>query len=122
MAKRSTHKNSDQEPAVLGKGLHVVGHVRGAGDLRIEAQVEGEIAVVGLLHIDPTATVNGSVDVQSAVISGVLNGDIKAQGAVEITATGSVSGNVSAGQFSLEQGARFDGEVEADFDLPEAIA
>ena len=53
----------------------------------------------------------------------MLEGEAVAlEGAVTITATGQLNGDVKAAEFSLEEGGQFRGRVEANFDLPEAIA
>jgi cytoskeletal protein CcmA (bactofilin family) len=115
-------RSADVEPAVLGQGLRVVGRVRGQGDLRIEAEVEGDVSVTGNLHLDEVGQITGSVDAESVVVAGSLNGDATARGAVAITATGRVRGTIRAPELSLEEGGGLEGDVEAEFDLPEAIA
>ncbi len=110
------------EPAVLGKGLRVRGRVRGEGDLRVEASVEGDIEVSGALELAPGATVTGAVQAQEVVVSGALEGDVNATGPVTITTTGSLRGEVSAAELQIEEGGQLVGTVEAKFDLPDAIA
>ena len=106
---------------MLGKGLRVRGRVRGAGDLRVEATIEGDVVVDGALDLGDGSSVAGGIEAQSVTISGELTGDVTAQGSVAITATGSVQGNVKASEVSLEEGGRFIGEIDADFDLPEVL-
>jgi cytoskeletal protein CcmA (bactofilin family) len=108
--------------AVLGQGLRVRGRVRGDGDLRIEAQVEGDVSVSGALELGEGSRVQGAVSASSVAIAGELEGDIEAQGAVSIGATGALRGDVVAGEITLEEGGRFHGTIQADFDLPKAIA
>lgn len=110
------------DSAVLGKGLRVRGRVRGDGDLRVEANIEGDVVVDGTLELDTGCTVVGGVEAESVTVSGDLTGDVNVRGSVAITATGSVQGNIKAAGLSLEEGGRFIGEVDADFALPDAIA
>ncbi|RLB57084.1 MAG: hypothetical protein DRI90_18235 [Deltaproteobacteria bacterium] len=110
------------ERAVLGAGLQVRGRVRGDGDLCIKAVIEGDVTVSGALELSAGAKVNGAVEADSLVVAGALEGDVTARGVVAIAATGSVSGNIAAGELSMDEGASFVGRVDADFDLPEAIA
>ena len=110
------------KPAVLGKGLHVHGRVRGDGDLRVEAQIEGDVVVSGNLELDEGASIAGGVEADAVVVAGVLTGDVSARGAVAITASGKVEGDIKAAELSLAEGGSFVGSVNADFDLPEAIA
>lgn len=115
-------RHAEGDPAVLGQGLQVVGKVRGEGDLRVEAQVDGDITVSGHLHLAEAGRVTGSVQAESVTVSGLLEGDASARGMVTITATGRMRGNVRAPELSLEEGGGLDGRVEGDFELPDAIA
>ena len=109
-------------PAVLGKGLRVRGRVRGEGALIVEATVEGDVVVAGALELGEGSEVAGRVEAGSVVVSGSLVGDVDSRGGVAITATGRLVGDVRATELSLEEGGQFAGQVDADFDLPEAIA
>ena len=110
------------EAAVLGRGLKVRGRVRGQGDLRIEANIEGDVNVTGALELGEGGSVHGGVTAHSVAIHGEIEGDIEAKGAVAIAATGVLRGDVSASELVLEEGGRFHGTLAAEFDLPDAIA
>lgn len=110
------------DSAVLGRGLRVRGRVRGEGDLRVEAQIEGDVVVSGALQLEDGASIHGGVEAASLVVAGTLEGDVSARGTIAITASGSLRGDVSAAELSLDEGGTFVGNVDADFDLPKAIA
>ena len=62
--------------------------------------------------------VEGDIDVGTVVVRGEVEGDIRARnGAVRIESGGRVRGDVS-GEFSLEEGAEFVCNIEADYDMP----
>ncbi len=107
---------------MLAKGLRVRGRVHGRGDLRVEAQIEGDVVVDGALELEAGGAVAGAVQAASVTVAGELVGDVIARTSVAITASGSVQGNIKATELSLQEGGRFIGEIDADFDLPEAIA
>lgn len=110
------------EAAVLGGGLRVRGRVHGEGDLRIEANVEGDVTVTGALELGQGAEVRGSVSARAVTIAGLLEGDVAARGEVVVTATGALCGDIEASGLVLEEGGKFHGLVASDFELPEAIA
>jgi cytoskeletal protein CcmA (bactofilin family) len=56
------------------------------------------------------------------VIAGSLEGDVRAEVDVVVTASGSLRGDVDAPGFVLEEGGQFHGNVSAEFDLPDALA
>ena len=118
----ATSRTPSAEPAVLGRGLKVVGRVRGEGDLRVEAEIEGDVSASGALHLDEAASVRGTVDADSVVVAGELDGEARARRSVLILATGRVRGDVHAPEVSLEPGGGLDGRIEAAFELPKNLA
>ncbi len=108
--------------AVLGRGLRVRGRVQGSGDLRIEAQVEGDVTVSGALALGEGASVKGGVSAQRVTIDGEIEGDVESRGPVTIGATGSLRGDVTASELTLDEGGRFHGTIQAEFDLPDELA
>jgi cytoskeletal protein CcmA (bactofilin family) len=115
-------KGASSNGAVLGRGLRVRGRVQGTGDLRIEAQVEGDVTVSGALDLGEGASVKGGVTAQRVSIDGELEGDVESKGPVAIGATGSLRGDVTASELTLDEGGRFHGTIQADFELPDEIA
>ncbi len=68
---------SDEAGAsVLGRGARVRGRIGGDGDLRIEGQVEGDVAISGELTIEEGASVTGDVGAGAVVVGGALRGDV----------------------------------------------
>jgi cytoskeletal protein CcmA (bactofilin family) len=77
----------------------------------IRGKVSGIIDAKGLLVIDESALVEANISASRVVIRGTVKGDINAAEKVEITATGKLTGNVSApeGRFFMETGCMFNG-------------
>ena len=111
-----------EELAVLGNGLAVRGRVHGEGDLRIEGSIEGDVRVAGHLELADHGRIKGRVEASAITIAGGLEGDVHTSGAVHIAAGGSLQGDVAAAELSLDEDGRFNGRVDAEFDLPEEIA
>jgi cytoskeletal protein CcmA (bactofilin family) len=123
MVKGSASERSEGLPtAVLGRGLRVVGRVRGDRDLRVEADIEGDVSVGGTLHLDEASRIVGSVEADVLIVAGRVEGDVSARKSVTITGTGNVRGTVSAPEVSLEEGGGLDGRIDAEFDLPPGLA
>lgn len=98
------------------------GRIGGEGDLRIEGEVEGDVAISGDLSIEEGASVTGDVGAGSLVVGGALKGDVAARGQVTIRATAQVEGDVGGAEVSLEEGASFHGRIAAEFDLPVGLS
>ena len=75
----------------------------------IKGRVSGQIRSSSELYIDEKAVVEA--DIQAAVVSvkGVVKGNIAARERVELFATGSVHGDVTAPTVTMETGCRFNG-------------
>jgi cytoskeletal protein CcmA (bactofilin family) len=114
-AARST---GEETASVLGRGARVRGRVAGDGDLRVEGQIEGEVAISGELTVEEGASVHGDVGASAVVVGGTLRGDVTARGVVTVRATADVEGDLGGAEVSLDEGASFHGHIEADFEMP----
>ena len=94
------------------------GRISGDGDLVVEGQVEGDIAVRGDLTIGDDAKAHSNVDANAVTIRGELEGDVSARGVVRIEAGAKVRGDMRGESVALEEGAEFVGRLDADFELP----
>jgi cytoskeletal protein CcmA (bactofilin family) len=77
----------------------------------IRGRVSGIIDARGLLVIDENALIEANISASRVIIRGTVRGDINATDKVEITATGKLTGNVTApeGRFFMETGCTFNG-------------
>jgi cytoskeletal protein CcmA (bactofilin family) len=97
----------------LGAGLHIKGEITGNEDLRLDSRVEGLVSIGGFrLTVGPGAHMNGNIVAREAVISGEVNGDIRACDRIEIMKSASIVGDLSTGKITIEEGANFKGSVE----------
>lgn len=78
--------------------------------------------VGGALELSEGCEVAGKVEAASVVVSGALVGDVDSRGAVAVTASGRLQGDVRGTAVTLEEGGHFVGEIDVEFDLPDAIA
>ena len=104
--------------AVIGRTTRVRGRVSGDGDLIIEGNVEGDIAVRGDLTIAEGGRATSSIEADAVTVRGELEGDVRARGIVRIEAGARVRGDVQGESVALEEGAEFVGRLDASFELP----
>ena len=100
----------------IGPRTRLRGRLHGDGDVSMEGQLEGNVTLGGKLTIQE----GGSAS--DVVVAGELEGPVRSDGALHVAATGRVNGVVRVTALSLEDGARFHGEVHASFDLPAELA
>jgi cytoskeletal protein CcmA (bactofilin family) len=120
MAQARTSSRSDNGGgARIGNGARVRGRIHGEGDLVIEGTVEGDVAVRGELTIAEGGSVSSeAVEAQTVTIAGALEGDVSATGPVRLAAGSRVRGNLRGSTVSIDDGARFSGRLDCEFDLP----
>lgn len=100
--------------AWIGKAVRVEGKVISAEDLTIDGDVEGSIELGNhCLTIGVDAAVKADLLARTITISGAVTGNVRASDKVDLRATGSVNGDISAPQFVMADGATVVGKVEA---------
>jgi cytoskeletal protein CcmA (bactofilin family) len=114
----STHASAAGE-ARIGSGARVRGRIHGEGDLVIEGHVEGEVTLRGDLTVAEGAELSSkAIEAQSVTIAGSLEGDVNATGPVRLGASARVRGDLRGSTVAIDEGARFSGRLECEFDLP----
>lgn len=128
--------NKDQQPAApnaanvpgtlgrgnsyLGPGLSIRGEISGNEDLKLDSNVEGLISIGGFrLTVGSGARVSGDIVAREALISGQVNGDIRAVDRIEIMKSASIEGDLTTGKITIEEGANFRGSVEVGASNPQ---
>ena len=97
----------------ISGSVMVRGDVVSTEDLVIDGQVQGTIDLGNhALTIGPSASVIADLDAKVVTISGKLVGSVMASARVELKATASVEGDVTAPNFVMEEGATLKGRVD----------
>jgi excisionase family DNA binding protein len=77
-------------------------------NLRINGEFDGNLTTKGSLTVGETASVKAQIKGENVIISGKVNGTIKADN-VKLFSTAEVYGDIQAAKVSIEEGAIFDG-------------
>ena len=116
---RATVRGGNGPDARIGGGARVRGRVHGDGNLVIEGHVEGELTIHGDLTITEGASVTSqTVEAHAVHITGTFEGDLAASGPVRVGTGARVRGNLRGTAISIEEGARYSGRLDCEFDLP----
>ena len=104
---------AEAEPGgLLGKGSRFEGKLDFDGTVRIDGMFKGDISSEGRLVVGASASIEGQIDVGTAIVSGKVVGGIRARSLLELKASARVHGTIAAGALVVERGAHFDGAVE----------
>jgi cytoskeletal protein CcmA (bactofilin family) len=100
--------------AWIGKSLVVQGKVISMEDLTIDGRVEGAIELGDhSLTIGAGAAIEADLVAQRIIICGAVTGNVLANEAVDLRATGSVDGDIRTPRFVMAEGATVKGRVDA---------
>ena len=103
--------------AWIGRSVRIEGKVVSEEDLTIEGHVEGAIELGNhSLSIGPAAAIKADLFAKNITISGEVKGNVKALERIELRATGSVEGDVTAPRFKMADGAVVAGKVDVGGD------
>jgi cytoskeletal protein CcmA (bactofilin family) len=112
---------ASEDPCFIGSKTTVRGQVSGRQDLVVEGRIEGQIHLESQLTVEESATVEADVEASVATIKGEVRGPIVASREAVLLATARVAGKVRAPSITIEDGARFSGEIEMDVELPAGV-
>ena len=99
--------------ATIGKSIQIEGTLTGNENLTIDGKVQGRIRLNGhSLTIGPNGKIDAGLRAKMIVVRGEVNGNIAADDKIQITASGSVKGDLRAPRIALDDGAQFAGSVD----------
>jgi len=106
------------ERAVIGPSIVVTGEIRGEEDLLVQGRVEGTIELAAhSITIGTDGRVQADTHGRIVTIEGEVEGDVRGEEKVVLRPTARVRGTITAPRVALEDGARFQGTIDMDFEL-----
>ena len=94
---------------LISEGCKIEGLVTGTGNFMINGEVEGECDIDGSITIVKGGHCKGVVKANSIIVAGTVDGDIIANGQVEISSTAKISGTVTGEAIAVAEGAIVEG-------------
>lgn len=100
--------------SIIGPGMSITGDLMTEGTVRVEGRIEGTVRAGKAVIIGKSGEVVGEVITQDAVIGGRLRGTLVAESRLELQATSDIEGQIRAPaqHLQLEEGARFNGQIQ----------
>ncbi|NLW18043.1 MAG: polymer-forming cytoskeletal protein [Firmicutes bacterium] len=96
---------------VIGQGAVINGTVKTEGTLRVDGKIEGEVHVTGDLIIGESGLIAANITAQNVSVAGLVKGNIRADGKLNLLASGKVYGDIHVNDLAVSQGAILQGEV-----------
>lgn len=101
----------DEINAFLGAGTTYEGRLHFQGSVRIDGAFLGEITSEGSLVVGREANIQGNIQVGQLVLSGRVEGDVRAAERVVLHKTAVLHGTVRSPRLVMEDGAVLEGTV-----------
>ena len=103
--------NSQETTTYIGKGAKFNGEITGEGNFVIFGRVDADCVVDGSVNVAVDGCCKGTINATNVVIAGQMEGDVNASDRIEVTATASVTGKLSAKFVAVAEGALIDGNI-----------
>jgi cytoskeletal protein CcmA (bactofilin family) len=94
---------------VIGLGAAISGDVRGNGLVRIDGDIDGNFETTGQVIIGPQARIRGNVTAKSAIIHGVIIGDVQAEESIHLISSAAVIGDISTRALQVDENVIING-------------
>jgi cytoskeletal protein CcmA (bactofilin family) len=108
-------KSNGRIDTLVGRTAKVAGDVEFTGGLHLDGRVAGNVRAdndaTATLSVSETGSIEGSVEVPTVMLNGVVRGDIMARERVVLGATARVEGNVHYGVIEMTLGAEIKGKL-----------
>lgn len=113
MIKKNKNANSADARArigtLIGKGAVFNGNLSAPETIRVDGTLNGNCDCKEQLIVGVDGQVKGDINAMNVLISGKVEGDIFANGKIELLSTGKIAGNITAKSLVIDEDACFDG-------------
>lgn len=109
---RRMRDRSSGKATLINEGCRISGEVTGSGDFIINGEVAGDCDVSGTVSLARNGLWQGSIRADNVIVAGKIEGDIMANGKVEITDTARISGTVTGRAIAVAEGAIVEGVMK----------
>jgi cytoskeletal protein CcmA (bactofilin family) len=99
----------------IGATIVITGEITSGEDLTIDGRFDGHLLVRdAAISIGERAQIRADIRAVRVVVRGLVTGAISASERIELTATATVDGSLSANQVVVAEGAQFNGRIDMD--------
>ena len=109
--KRRIQDGANGPTTYVAASTTIVGTITGKGAYVFCGEVEGNCEIEGPCTLAAGGKWRGTLKATDLVVAGVVEGDVVAQGKVEILGTARVTGSLSGNSIAVAEGAVIEGEI-----------
>ena len=102
--------DSSTTNTVIGEGIKIdCMRITGAGSIRTDGYLIGELDIDGNLTIGETGHVQGDIKVNHVLIAGKMDGNVFCRAGIHLASTAQLHGNIETTTLVVDEGAIFTG-------------
>ena len=101
---------------IIGAGSSFKGDLSVSGAVMIDGDLDGDLQTTGNIIVGEAARIRGNISAKSAVVNGIVLGDISAPESIKLNASSAVIGNIATRKLQIANGVVFHGHCIALFD------
>jgi len=94
---------------IVGAGSAIAGDIRVSGFVRVDGDIDGNLETTGKIIIGEKARIRGNISAKSAIIGGLVKGDILAPEGIQLFPTSTVIGDIVARRVEIAEQVVFHG-------------
>jgi cytoskeletal protein CcmA (bactofilin family) len=98
---------------VIGSGSKFVGDMNLQGFVRVDGDINGNLETAGRVFIGQAARIHGNVTAKSAIIGGIVLGNVNAPDGVRLFSSAAVVGDVTTRHLVVDDGVILHGHCIA---------
>lgn len=112
MDRKQQENLSHASESIVGPSVKIEGDLKSQGNLRIDGTVTGKVKTSQNLYVGESANISADVEAENAVVGGTVQGNIKVVGALVLSRTCRLMGDMVCGTLQVEEGAYFAGKCQ----------
>lgn len=107
--KKFERKQAERIETMIGEGTLIEGNVKGINSLLINGTITGNVSTKMTVRVGATGIIKGNVRANSALIGGVIEGDLDAEESAVLGSKSRLMGDLKTARLKIEEGATFEG-------------
>lgn len=109
---RRLRDRASDAATLINEGCKISGLITGSGDFLINGEIDGDCDLTGTVTLAKPGLWKGTIKAANVIVAGHVEGDITADGKVEITDTARITGTVSGEAIAVAEGAVVEGVMK----------
>lgn len=111
---KKNEDNINKIDTFIGKNTKLIGKIEAKGAIRIDGELDGNIAIGGNITIGTDGKITGNIEGDSVFISGTVYGNVKCKEQLRLGNTAKLFGDVEVKTLIIDENAIFDGKCKME--------